>query len=50
MSLARIILSVTFERVDNREMGRWSFLPGLAIGMTITVFHVLVDSLRSRIG
>jgi len=38
-SLARIILSIMFERVDDREMGRWPFPPGLAIGMTIAVFH-----------
>ena len=38
-SLAKIILSMIFERVDNREMGRWPFPPGLAIGMTIAVFH-----------
>ena len=38
-NLARIILSMIFERVDNRQMGRWPFSPGLAIGMTIAVFH-----------
>jgi len=38
-SLARIILSMVFERMDNREMERWPFAPGLAIRMTIAVFH-----------
>jgi len=49
-SFARIILSIIFERVDNREMGRWwPFPPGLAIGMTTAVSIVLVVSLQSRI-
>ena len=38
-SLARIIFSIIFERVDNRKMGRWPFPLGLAIGMTIVVVH-----------
>jgi len=39
LGVARIIISMIFEKVDNREMGRGPFPPGLAIGMTIPVFY-----------
>ena len=50
-SLAMIILSMIFERVDNREIGRWPFPVGLAIGMNIqlvcyTIYPIVVSSRR----
>ena len=36
--LAGFILAIILERVDNKEMGRWPFPPGLAVGMTTAVF------------